>query len=164
MKSERKKSFFLSVLLAGISLLPAGRVTAQTFTTLHSFNDAGGTPRAALILSGSTLYGTAQYGGASDNGVVFKVNTDGTGFTILYGFTALNGNTNSDGANPIGGLCLSGSTLYGTTQYGGSTGNGTLFKVSTNGTGFTNFYSFTAGVAAYTNIFGNPVYTNSDGA
>lgn len=52
--------------------------------------------------------------------------------------------TNSEGALPEAGLILSGSTLYGTTYTGGSFGNGTVFAVNTDGTRFTNLYSFTA--------------------
>src|SRR5439155_19437729 len=56
------------------------------------------------------------------------------GFTNLYSFTATPRypapQTNSDGANPSAGLLLSGNTLYGMTAYGGSSGNGTVFKLS----------------------------------
>jgi len=64
-------------------------------------------------------------------GTVFKVNTDGTGFTPLYDFTALSfpNNTNIDGAEPNAGLILSSNTLYGTTEIGGSSGDGTLFSL-----------------------------------
>ncbi len=127
--------------------MQAGRVGAQTFTTLHAFdlNDGAG-PVAALILSGNTLYGTAFHGGSSGNGTVFKVNTDGTGFTNLHSFTALsNSGTNSDGAKPEGGLILSGNTLYGTAFYGGSLGYGTVFSVNTDGTGFRTLYRFSGG-------------------
>ena len=62
---------------------------------------------------------------------MFKVKTDGTGFTSLYDFTATDGNGhNSDGANPFAELTLSGNTLYGTTKHGGNWGNGTVFSVS----------------------------------
>ena len=72
--------FLLPVLLAGLSLIPAGRITAQTFTVLHSFTGGDGTfPYAGLILSGNTMYGTTAVGGGSDGGTVFAVNTDGTG-------------------------------------------------------------------------------------
>lgn len=37
---------------------------------------------------------------------------------------------------------MSGSTLYGTTVFGGSSGNGTLFALNTDGTGFTTLHSF----------------------
>jgi uncharacterized repeat protein (TIGR03803 family) len=48
-----------------------------------------------------------------------------------------------DGANPMAGLILSGSTLFGTTRYGGVGGNGTVFAVNVDGSGFTNLYNFT---------------------
>jgi uncharacterized repeat protein (TIGR03803 family) len=123
------------------------------FTNLHSFtalvsstNSDGDFPAAALILSSNTLYGTAAEGGSSGNGTVFAVNTDGTGFTNLYSFTATLGSkrTNSDGAYPYAALILSSNTLYGTAAEGGSSGNGTVFAVNTDGTGFTNLHSFTA--------------------
>jgi len=143
------------------------------FTNLHSFtagsssyphttNSDGAQPLAALVLAGSTLYGTANSGGDWGNGTVFAVNTNGSGFTILHSFTAGSGTyptvTNSDGANPFGGLILSGNTLYGTADTGGSSGNGTVFAVNCDGTGFTNLHNFAAGVGTY------PMITNSDGA
>jgi len=144
------------------------------FTKLHNFsatsispsnlytNSDGAVPLDGLFLSGSTLYGTANGGGSSGNGTVFKVNTDGTGFTTLHNFTVLSQQpfgTNSDGFNIVSGLILSGNTLYGTAPQGGSTGNGTVFKVNTDGTGFMSLYNFTAESGApYTSL------TNSDGA
>jgi uncharacterized repeat protein (TIGR03803 family) len=146
MKTYIKNLFLLPALIAGLGLIPAGRVTAQTFTTLHSFtggND-GAYPDAGLILSGNTLYGTAQSGGSAGNGTVFAVNTDGTGFTNLHSFTATSANINSDGVTPVAGLILSGNTLYGTAYNGGS-GAGTVFAVHTNGTGFTTLLFFSGG-------------------
>jgi len=140
----------------------------SSFTNLHSFtansgfpsytNRDGSNPNAGLVLSGNTLYGTAPSGGRFGSGTLFAVNTNGTGFTNLYTFTATSGSppTNSDGANPRGSLIVSGSTLYGTAYNGGRFGSGTLFAISTNGTGFTNLYTFTA-------TSGSPP-TNSDGA
>src|SRR5262249_52041830 len=82
-------------LIAALNFIPAGRATAQTFTTLHNFtalsgltNSDGVSPFAGLVLSGNTLYGTARDGGSYSNGTVFAVNTDGTGFTILHNCTA----------------------------------------------------------------------------
>ncbi len=141
------------------------------FTTLHSFtatspsrnpygtssppfiNSDGAFPSGALILSGNTLYGTTQSGGSSGWGTVFAINTDGTGFTNLYTFTG-----GSEGANPYAGLILSGNTLYGTAYEGGSSGNGTVFAVNTDGTGFMTLHSFTAGTGSIPNLI------NSDGA
>jgi uncharacterized repeat protein (TIGR03803 family) len=112
------------------------------FTNLYSFTGGsdGGVPYAGLILSGNTLYGTTTTGGSSSNGTVFAVNTDGSGFTNLHGFTGGN-----DGGAPYAGLILSSNTLYGTAAFGGSSGNGTVFAVNTDGSGFTNPYRFTGG-------------------
>ena len=91
--------------------------------------------------------GRRSGGGTNGNGTVFALNTNGMGFTVLHTFTATITdssfvNTNSDGANPDAGLILSGNTLYGTASAGGTYGNGTVFAVNTNGTGFTNLHSF----------------------
>jgi uncharacterized repeat protein (TIGR03803 family) len=126
------------------------------FTNLHSFsttnsitgaNGDGANPEGNLILSGETLYGTATFGGSSGNGTIFAINTNGAGFTNLHNFTQLSdigSGTNSDGACPLGGLIISGNMLYGTANIGGKSGNGTVFAVSTNGTGFTNLHNFSA--------------------
>ena len=91
-------------------------------------------------------------------------------FTTLHGFAAggyssanLYGNlyTNNDGANPVAGLILSGNKLYGTTEYGASSGNGTVFAVNTDGTGFTNLYSFMPMVNSFEFIYGDYIFTNS---
>ncbi len=111
-------------------------------------NGDGAAPYAGLILSGNRLYGTASSGGTNGFGTVFAVNTDGASFTTLYNFTAyqdyLDYQTNSDGANPMTALILSGNVLYGTTSIGGSSGfgYGTVFAVNTDGSGFMNLHSF----------------------
>src|SRR5437879_10202955 len=91
MKTSIINLFLVPALIAVLNLIPAGRVTAQTFTTLHSFtarydplcdcttNSDGATPYAGLTLSGNTLYGTAMDGGCSGGGTVFAVNNDGRG-------------------------------------------------------------------------------------
>jgi uncharacterized repeat protein (TIGR03803 family) len=131
---------FIKTILPVLILImfAAGQATAQTFTNLHSFASGsdGANPYAGLILSGSTLYGTANAGGSAGNGAVFAVNTDGTGFTNLHSFAV------SDGINPYGGLVLSGNTLYGMANQGGSHSVGTVFAINTDGTGFTNLHNF----------------------
>jgi uncharacterized repeat protein (TIGR03803 family) len=136
-----------------------GFTTLHTFTTIsapHYTNSDGVFPQGGLILSGNTLYGTATWGGSGGSGMVFAVNSNGTGFTALHSFAATSvpvnpfgtfnpPYTNSDGAFPEGGVILSGNTLYGPTLCGGSSGCGTVFALNTNGTGFTNLYSFTGG-------------------
>jgi uncharacterized repeat protein (TIGR03803 family) len=143
------------------------------FTVLHYFsagktnavglltNSEGATPYTGLILSGTNLYGTACYGGANGYGTVFALSTNGSVFTTLHTFTALTPVTsnNIDGANPYAGLLLSGSTLYGTTQFGGTNATGTVFAINASGSGFTNLHNFAVAAPNAANHI-----TNSDGA
>ncbi|HWY74746.1 MAG TPA: choice-of-anchor tandem repeat GloVer-containing protein [Verrucomicrobiae bacterium] len=139
------------------------------FVTLYSFSDGSdGAFPDALVLSGTNLYGTAANGGASSSfgsGTVFKLGTNGAGFSVLYTFTAVATNaegSNNDGAVPWG-LSLSGNTLYGTAIRGGTAGNGTLFAIKTDGSEFTVLHTFTASSHDY--AASSPYYegTNSDG-
>jgi uncharacterized repeat protein (TIGR03803 family) len=128
------------------------------FTNLHFFtardsntatNADGMNPgNASLLLSGTTLYGTAFYGGGFGGGTVFKLNVDGTGFTVLHEFPEASDaflSTNDGGAYPATGVILSGNTLYGTTTEGGPVGAGTVFALNTDGTRFRVLRSFSGG-------------------
>ena len=124
-------------------------------------NPDGANPNAGVVISGNTMYGIAYNGGAFGGGSVFRVNTNGTSFTNLHSFAAINyypNNTNSDGARPGSGtLVLSGATLYGTASDGGTNGSGTIFAVNTNGTGFRLLHVFTA-------LSSSAPYGNTDGS
>jgi uncharacterized repeat protein (TIGR03803 family) len=111
------------------------------FTVLHSFTGGSGgdRPYGSVTLNGSTLYGTTEYGGTSDNGVVFSIGTNGNSFTNVHTF-----NGTSDGSMPAGTIVVSGSTLYGVATRGGTNGAGTIWAVGTNGTGFEPVYTFNA--------------------
>src|SRR5262249_35390370 len=106
-------------------------VDGTGFLSLHSFastsgplyTNAGGAQPSGLVLSGSALYGTAMKGGTGGSGTVFKLNTDGSSFSVLHNFTAAysgisGGNTNNDGFQP-NGLLSAGNALYGTARVGG---------------------------------------------
>ena len=112
------------------------------YSHLHEFaggaNDGEG-PTGSLTLSGSTLYGMTRDGGDHDDGTVFKMNTDGTGFDLLHEFAG------GDGIWPTGSLTLSGSTLYGTTIRGEYTYNGVVFKMNTDGSGYSLVHEFFGG-------------------
>src|SRR5206468_1882992 len=129
----------------GIGTVFAVNTDGTGFTNLHSFGTGslGGEPYAGVILSGDTLYGTTEF----LSGTVFAINKNGTGFTTLHNFARAVSYTNefggmfftnTDGASPVGSLILSGNTLYGTASRGSSSGNGTVFAINTDGTGFTN--------------------------
>ena len=135
--------------ISGSGTLFAIKTNGSGFTTLYNF--AGGTDGAGpgrLLLLGNTFYGTAVAGGSSGNGTLFKVNIDGTGFKNLHSFTQTYSVTNkynvsnSDGASPMGGLVLLGNILYGTAIGGGSSGEGTIFKINIDGSGFATLHSF----------------------
>jgi uncharacterized repeat protein (TIGR03803 family) len=139
MTSNGDKSFFSeatlsrSISLGIVALSLALSAGAQSYSVLKSFTGVDGqNPGATLLLSGNTLYGTTYAGGLFNAGAIFKINTNGTGFRVLTNFVSP---THSNGASPRADLVLSGSTLYGTTAVGGVYGGGTVFKLSTNGTG-----------------------------
>jgi uncharacterized repeat protein (TIGR03803 family) len=115
------------------------------FQLLHEFasgvND-GARPYGDLIQGGSVLYGMTEFGGDSARGVVFKINTDGTGFQLLREFA---GGVN-DGQQPPGNLIRDGSVLYGMTVFGGDSNGGVVFKMNTDGTGFSLLHEFAGGV------------------
>ena len=143
--------FKIMLVVLGLVIIPS--LDAQTFTNLYSFtvpdpntglSSDGCNPLGGLVSDGNRLYGTTYNGGAFGVGTVFGVDKDGTCFTNLHTFAGTGSIPGSEGANPIGNLILSGNTLYGTTIYGGL-GVGTVFKVNTDGTGFTNIYAFTGG-------------------
>lgn len=139
----------------GCGTLFALNTNGTGFAVIHQFTcgEDGAAPMGGLILSGNTLYGTANNGGSSSVGVVFRVNADGTAFTNLHVFSG------TDGRNPgNAGLTLSGNSLYGTTYLGGATGYGTVFKLQTDGTGFTNLYSFSAVLNGTNSDGANPTY------
>lgn len=118
-------------------------------TDTNGFDTDGADPAGGLIASGGTLYGTTSAGGASGNGTIFALSTDGSTFQTLYSFSALTTDgdlaVNADGASSDSSLLLSGGTLYGTAGSGGAYGAGTIFSISTNGANFTTLYSFTGG-------------------
>ena len=140
-----------------LCLVTAVLASAQTLTTLVSFNGSdGGNPYRMSLVQGrdGNLYGTTQFGGDhtgcstvfSGCGTIFKVTTGGT-LTSLYSFCAKTNCT--DGAQPVAGLVLgTDGNFYGTTEYAGANClayydycGGTIFKITPSGT-FTTLYSF----------------------
>ena len=122
------------------------------FSIIHTFTGADGLgPHGSLVVSGSTLYGMTQNGGAGSGGTIFNLEADGSAFTVLHSFQR----AATDGFGPLGSLLLSGSTLYGMTQLGGSEygvdsadgdtdpGDGTLFRLLIDGSGYEVMHSFT---------------------
>jgi len=121
--------------------------SAGVLTTLHGFDYGDGSVPTELVQAANgNFYGTTQWGGTgtacSSNvgcGTVFKITSAGT-FTKLYNFCSQTSCT--DGTTPLAGLVQArNGNFYGTTEGGGTNGDGTVFAIAGNGK-FTTLYSF----------------------
>jgi uncharacterized repeat protein (TIGR03803 family) len=124
---------------------PQGALTVlYTFCAEANCSD-GSTPLAALVqATDRNLYGTTFYGGANQSqcteacGTIFKLTPSGA-LTTLYSFCAQTNCT--DGSGPAGLVQASNGNFYGTTTYGGTSGNGTVFEITAEGK-FTTLQNF----------------------
>ncbi len=119
-------------------------ISAQTFTTLFSFDAAAGAPPFAGLIQATdgNLYGTTGGNGANGGGTVFKITPSGT-LTTVYSFTNCGGSC-TDGYSPVAGLVqATNGNFYGTTLVGGAFLDGTVFEVTPSGA-LTTLYSFCA--------------------
>ena len=125
--------------------------TESVLYTFTGGND-GREPSARLLLDAAgNLYGTTLLGGninsacSSGCGTVFKLTHGSSGWTesVVYPFTG-----GADGASPYDGLAFDAAgNLYGTTYAGGTSGNGTVFKLSPGSNGWTEtvLHAFSGG-------------------
>ena len=112
------------------------------YQVLHHFtngNGDGSIPMGNLVQANDgLLYGTTLYGGAADQGAVFRISTNGLEYVVVR---SLNGAV--DGGRPVAGLVASSNdALYGTARDGGTNGGGTVFKLNVDGSGFAALHSF----------------------
>jgi len=148
--------FSKALVLATLVITLTVAAVAQTETILHTFTGGsdGGYPNSTLIPdSNGNLYGTTGSGGSGafcNCGTVFELVRGSNGTwtqNVLYSFGSLTGF--ADGTNPQGRLSFdSKGNLYGATNGGGSTFNGTVFELSpqVNGTWTeTVIYNFKGG-------------------
>jgi uncharacterized repeat protein (TIGR03803 family) len=113
---------------------------------LYSFTGGadGGSPYSGVIRDpAGNLYGTAAFGGTACGkdgcGVVYKIDTAGN-YTVLHTFTG-----GTDGSEPLAGVILdSAGNLYGTADWGGTSGLGVVYKIDPAGQE-TILHSFGAG-------------------
>ena len=138
---RRAGLFWLGCALAAMGIGPAQAQTV-TETVLLNFGSPpnGANPYASVTRdSAGNLYGTTVNGGASNAGVVFKLDTTGHQ-TVLHNFTG-----GADGGYPYAGVFRdSAGNLYGTTYSGGAGGRGVVFQLDTAGHE-TVLHSFTGG-------------------
>jgi uncharacterized repeat protein (TIGR03803 family) len=138
--------------VALLTVIPAGSSTTNgtSFTVLHTFsalavgtpgNADGANPYAGVTGSGGRIYGVTELGGASGFGTIFAMDTNGANFNNLYNFGA------NGGQNPVGDLNFDSqqsSMIYGTTSTDATNGAGTVFAISTNGSGFRIIHQFSS--------------------
>jgi uncharacterized repeat protein (TIGR03803 family) len=118
-----------------LCLATAITAPAQTFTSLVSFDGTNGANPLGSLVQGfdGSFYGTTSAGGAYGKGTVFKITAGGT-LTTLYSFCPQGGNC-TDGLNPNAGLALGiDGSFYGTAYAGGTNFDGTVFKITPQGT------------------------------
>lgn len=117
---------------------PDGTNFSRILDFLGTTGSANGShPLGTLISDSTSLYGMTSQGGLYDQGTIFKIKFDGTGYIKLLD---LDGTTS--GQEPKGSLVCDSTFLYGTTSRGGTTGKGTIFKIKFDGTGYTKLYDF----------------------
>ncbi len=102
-----------AIAVAFTSIVVKSTFGGYQLTTLASFAGSDGSnPAGGLLLSGNTLYGTTQLGGAYGGwGTVFSLPANGGAITTLGSFGTT---TAVGGVSPEAGLVRSGDNLYGT--------------------------------------------------
>jgi uncharacterized repeat protein (TIGR03803 family) len=146
-----RRCFSLVIVALGLTLSPSA--FGQTLNVLYNFSggsDGSGPNRSLVFDSSGNLYGTTFTGGIGfngGNGVAFELSPSGGGTwteTVLYSFQG-----GADGYNPFGGVIFDAAgNLYGTTDFGGSVGEGTVYELSPAGGGtwtHTVLHSFSGG-------------------
>ncbi len=122
-------------LLLGLAATSAARAEYAE-TTLHMFGstaDDGQMPSFSGFAqtSDGTIWGITSEGGSADEGTVFKYTATGQ-YNVVHNFG--DGTVPNDGAYPGAALTVGpDGNLYGTTGGGGTTDNGTVFKITPAG-------------------------------
>lgn len=133
MRSDRPLIAWVVALLVTVLLRVPPVAAATHHQVLYAFPTAndGAIPWAGLVADAAgILYGTTSAGGTYGYGTVFRL-TPGAhstwSETVLHSFNS----DGADGSQPEGGLILDeAGNLYGTTTFGGSYYQGTVFELS----------------------------------
>jgi hypothetical protein len=136
---------------AVFELTPSGSGYSESVVYSFSWNSGGNTPQAGLAIDRyGAIYGTTMYGGDDQGscsggcGTVFTLTPGESGYSerTIYAFTG-----RPDGDLPYGALTLDARTgaIFGTTYWGGTSGVGTVFKLTRKGSSYSDtvLHSFT---------------------
>jgi uncharacterized repeat protein (TIGR03803 family) len=130
-----------AITMLALALLVTPCVQGRPFKVLYTFTGSpdGSASYANLLFYGGTLYGTTYSGGASNCGTIFQFDLNTRQETVLHSFAGYP----SDGCGPWAGLIRdSAGNLYGTTNGGGASNHGTVFRLDPSGNAAV-LYSFT---------------------
>ncbi|MEI7733071.1 MAG: choice-of-anchor tandem repeat GloVer-containing protein [Verrucomicrobiota bacterium] len=114
----------------------------DNYSVLKSFTSAGGDGRNpyTIMEAGGILYGATYRGGASERGTVFRLDRDGSNYSVVCTFLSVNGSL------PGLGLTVDANGMvYGTTCYGGTASCGLIYAANTNTGTVTVLKTFTGG-------------------
>jgi uncharacterized repeat protein (TIGR03803 family) len=131
----------------------------SAYSVLHSFTSVGtdGVQPSSRVIEGSdgVLYGTTYFGGAANQGAIFRLNKDGSNYRVIR---SLNGAAR-EGTRPYGAL-LEGSdgALYGTASLSGNTNLGAIFKLNKDGSGYRVLHDFTNSVTEGAQLYGSLIW------
>jgi len=132
----------------------------SSYTNLHHFGPGtanGSEPCDSLVGDGTWLYGMTRHGGTADDGVIYRIGPDGSGYAQLHSFDM---SSDANGAVPEGSLLRVAGTLYGMARYSGANNQGAIFKIGTNGTGYAHLHDFAGGTSDGGRPFGELIRDN----
>ncbi len=116
------------------------KIAGSTVTTLFNFDGLHGSYPIGGLVQGvdGNLYGTTTAGGATNAGVIFRITTGGS-LTVMVDFDNVH---TLNGYQAFAGLIAgSDGNLYGATIWGGDSGYGVIFQMTTAGA-YTPLYNF----------------------
>jgi uncharacterized repeat protein (TIGR03803 family) len=112
----------------------------NSVTQLGDLPQSGSSPNpvpALVVARNHKVVGNTTYSGNTNHGSLFSFGTDGSGVAPIFSF-----GSDLDVTNPSGMVRGADGTLYGMTRWGGAYGNGGLFSIAEDGSGYGVIASF----------------------